>query len=675
MQALKGEALRYTEVQGMDNELLYDLFRVALLIKKKVLVGMLIKVMGGREWFGWSEGMVAKLMVLAMEQGNEYALQTLFAIPVAEHITGQLYNNLLVLLLSHPDRFCRHVTAKYIIQRVRWDDLLVEQISAAVDSQVTSSFSGYRYGCGYLCSICRVLQQICRSCAATLPMQLKTSLLRAATSSHKHAATTLLRRVARYEGIMEAADGRIAVAAALRSWPVEPTLKYRRYFKELLRQPAVQQLPLGEVQQLLQQAAGSNCAEGLQCLLKALPAAEEVTVEGYYQLLELAICSRDFRVRGYNCHKQEVVAVLVRCNLSARVPPGAAQLQQLLLRCIEDDQSLVIKYLLGGFKEAAQQLAPAAVYEMLQQAAHRAVDCFSVLLDLVPQLEEVPLEVLQKLLPVLMNHSCPRVKLTPQTVHGSLHDAVSCSTCSVLKAAGGKLAAADVWEVLVAAAKAQVQSIHYEGLAHLPGVDDLADDQVEQLLLAAIEGWKVPFIRKGWHGHRLVWRIEQLQGELLLGRRLPSAAVHRLIMACMETAGSWCLGELREELGLPREGWEGPLSQQQLEQLLQAALARERDSAYMMEAIECVVVLARLLPSVKERQQVGDMLRAPRLQMVGKEHDCVSQEQQLAHSSGSDLGSDSESDSGAGSQPDLDADSEVDSEADYEFESDADSDL
>jgi hypothetical protein len=671
---LQGKLLQYRQVQLADDELLYDLLRLALMIGDKFLDGMVISVMGGRERLGWSVEMVVQLMVLAIENTDENMLQRLFALPVAGHLTGQQYNKLLVLLFRYLGGTWRYTTTKHIIQHVQWDSDLVAQISAAVESRVASSV----VVCTSRCNICWFLQQICSCCAAALPLQLQTSLLCATTRCHKDAASSFLRSIIRSEGMREASGdgGHAAVAAAVHSWPLGFLPKYRRYFKKLLRQPAVQQLPLGEVEQLLLQAAGIGCAEGLRCLLKALPAAQELSAESFYQLLEVAIGSGNSRAHGRNSSTHEAVAVLVRCKLSAKVPPGAAQLQELLLKCIEQNLSEVIKCLVGGFNGAAQQVSPAAVYDMLLQAASSAVGCFAALLDLVPQLEKVPLEVLQKLLPVLVKDSCPRVKLTPEVVHKRstyVQGASSCSVCSLLKAAGGKLAAADVWEVLVATARAPLEryeeGIHFEGLAYLPGVEDLGDDQVEQLLLIAIEAWK----GKGWLGQRLLWRLEQLQGEVLLGRRLLSAAVHRLIVACVETAGGESVGELKEELGLPREGWEGPLSQDQLEQVLQVASAWACDSDQemaMREAIQCVLVLARLLPSMKERQQVRDILWADGVERVGDEESSSSQEQELTGSSESDLDADSESDAGAGSQPDFDEDVELDSEVDWELDSD-----
>jgi hypothetical protein len=693
MQALQSEARTYTclthkQLQGVDNELLYDLAGAALKTSNKSLNDMLIRVVGDRDRLGWSGEMVFQLMVLSIKQDGDFGFERLFELPVAQEITAQQYNDLLVLLSKHLDGAWRG-TATLIIQHVQWDEQLTGRIAAAIESQASS-----KRACIYNCRVCQFLQHVCSCSAATLPMQLQTSLLCAATSSHKDAACTLLRHMAKYEGMTEAVVGYNAVAAAIQSWPIMQPTKYRRYFKRLLQQPAVQQLPLEEVELLLQQAAGSGCAEGLRCLLKALPAAQEVTAEGYQQLLDLAVGSRIYRGWGRRSNNEEVLAVLVRCNLSARVPPGPGELQQLLVKCIEQDRSGVVKCLLGGFKEAAQQLSPAVVYGLLLQAACSAGGCLLVLLKLVPQIEEVPLEVLQQLLPVLMKRSCHMVKLTPSSVHDRSiyeYDHSRCSVCSLLKAAAGKLAAADVWEVLVAAARAPVGKIHSGGLAHLPGVDDLGDDQVEQLLLAAIDSDCEAGV---WYRYGLELRLEQLQGELFSGRRLPSAVVHRLMVACVERAGYWRVGELKEELGLPTEGWEGPLSQEQLEQLLQIAVACSLGSAQGERRVEstechsCLLLMAKLLPSLKERQQVVDMLWAAGVQMVAKKKSPDSQEHELTSnreavldrglesdlradpssssddsSSSSDGSSSSSDDSSSSSDSDADADSDSDSGA------------
>jgi hypothetical protein len=680
MQVLKGEALGSRELQGLGSKLHYDLFGAALKIRDMALTGKLVCVLRERKWAGWSVRMVYQLIVLAVKQGNGPLLRHLLRLPVAEQITGQQYSKLLILLMNSQDRVWvrEYRRVRLIITKTQWSQQLVEDLAAAIQSQASS-----KCVCTDRCNTCQILQLICRYSTADLTLQLQTSLLSAAARSHDKAASALLRRMARYEGVMEAADGYTAVKVALQRWPAVGARDYRHYFKQFLLQPAVQQLPLGKVQQLLQHAAASGCAKGLRCLLLGLPTAQEVTAEGYQQLLDLALGKGTRRGLGGSSINLEMLAVLVRCELSARVPPGLGQLQQMLLKCIKEDQSEVIECLVGGFKEAARD-SPAAVYELLLQAASvRRNRSLVALLDLIPQLEEVPLVVLQELLPVLMKHSCPRVKLTPgivdnHEIYTGVYGSRSCSVCSLLQAAAGKLAAADVWEVLVAAAKAQVQSIHFGGLTHLPGVDDLGNDQVEQLLLTAMEGWKL----KEVPGQLLVLKIEQLQGELLFGRRLPSAAVHRLMVACVETAGYWRVGELREELGLPIEGWEGPLSQQQLEQLLQLAVSSSEGFGLIEwgargGAHECrpgLLMLARLLPSVKERQQVVDMLWASCLHMFGGRYsfDCQLEGGVYHHALTSS--SESYSDAESKSDPESDSASEIDPYAGFESDSESDSD-
>ena len=87
--------------------------------------------------------------------------------------------------------------------------------------------------------------------------------------------------------------------------------------------------------------------------------------------------------------------------------------------------------------------------------------------------KDIPLAVLQPVLPVLMSRSCARCALSPAVVGKSVTylTGSNCRVCSLLKAAAGKLAAADVWEVLVATAKAAVENMHLGDFANLPGVD------------------------------------------------------------------------------------------------------------------------------------------------------------------------------------------------------------
>jgi hypothetical protein len=671
IQVLEGEVVRSRDLQGMSSKLQYDLLGAAVKTMDLVLVGKLTRVLSEWSWHGWSVRMVFKVSVLALKQGNGRLLRLLLDLPVAEQITSQQYNKLLMVLFICQNGAWdqKFRTVGSVITQVQWGKRFVKRIATAVDVQA----------CTDQCNICLAVQLICRYSTADLTLQLQTSLLSAATRSHDKAASALLRRMARYEGMMEAADGYTAVKVALQRWPAVEARDYRHYFKQFLRQPAVQQLPLKRVQQLLQHAAGSGCSDGLRCLLKGLPAAQEVTAHGYQQLLALAFGLGTCRGYGHSSINHKVVAVLVRCELSAKVPPALGQLQQMLLKGIKEDQSGVVECLVGGFKEAARD-SPAAVYELLLQAASLSGNRSLVaLLDLIPQLEEVPLEVLQKLLPVLMEHSCPMVKLTPRIVdnheiYTGVYGSRSCSVCSLLKAAAGKLAAANVWEVLVASAKAQVQSIHFGGLTHLPGVDDLGVNQVEQLLLTAMEEWKL----KKSYGQLLEWKIQELQGELLFGRRLPSAAVHRLMVACVETAGYWRVGELREELGLPTEGWEDPLSQQQLKQLLGLAVMcstglGSEEWVARGGAHDCrpnLLMLARLLPSVKETQQVVDLLWAACVQMVGEKYSPDSNLGIFGHA----LTRSSESDSDAESESDPESESESDSDSGPYEDSDEDED-
>ena len=164
--------------------------------------------------------------------------------------------------------------------------------------------------------------------------------------------------------------------------------------------------------------------------------------------------------------------------------------------------------------------------------------------------------------------------------------------------------------------------LHLEGLACLPGVDELGEQQVEQLLMAAIEALQ---LEDGELEQQLLRKLEQLQGELLFSRRLTSAAaVHRLMVACVGKAVEGGVGRLREDLGLQGEGWEGELSQEQLKQLLGLAVKCITDlpssgwkkAKRAKEVRPCLLMLAKLLPTVREKQQVAEGLRAAHMEVA-----------------------------------------------------------
>ena len=620
-----GHNLEAVDLQGVDSQLLFELAGAAYKIDDSGLVYACLRATYTNLQYqpgAWSSEQVLELITLALIRAYKDSLLCLLRFPAAQQITRSQYGDLLVMHLRAQQkapmqelqaRIVQHVRWKQqlvaLLQHVQWDQQLVDQIAAAMKTQSSSKMPSAKPCPRTCCRICAVLRTIAVS-AVGLPLKLQISLLCTATSTHMDAASALLQQVAASSDIVRATEGVAAVAAAIRCWPEALSClpnrpgTYRCYFKQLLQQPAVQQLPLAEVQQLLLQAVRIKSREGLQCLLEGLPAAQEVTGEGLQQLLGEAI-------EGTNCSSsQQLVAVLVGCSLHAVQQLGPGELQLLIVKCLKQDHYRGLQCLLCGLKAAAEQLQFAAVCElMLQAAALQAQGSLLELLQRSRHLEDVPVAVLQQVLPVLMKRSCPGYLSTPaDVVHGiPCNSSSSCITCSLLKAVAGKLSAADVREVLVAAATASVEQFHLEGLACLPGVDELGDEHVEQLLTAAIEA-----IGLGREGQPLLRKLGQLQGELLFSRRLSSAAaVHRLMVACVGKAVEGGARWLRGELGLLRE-WEGELSHEQLKQLLGVAqLGRVCGGNATGEAIEChacLLMLAKLLPSLREKQQVVDGL-------------------------------------------------------------------
>ena len=608
LEGLEGVCVR----TGINNQLFFELVGAAFKVSNHAVVDTCLRRSRlQRQRGALSSEQILELSLLAARRADSSLLR-LLRLSAAQHITSSQYGDLLVMLLRGQYQAYLQDVATLILQHVQWDQQLVKKIAAAVKSQSSSKMqSGKPCLC---CKICSILSTIAVS-AADLSLQLQISLLCAATSTHGEAAPALLQQVATSSDIRGASEGVAAVAAAIRCWP-NAAGSYRRYFKQLLQQPAVQQLPLAEVQQLLLQAVRSSCREGLQCLLKYLPTAQEVTGEGLQQLLGEA-------VEGTNCSSdQQLVAVLVGCSLPAVQLLGSGDLQLLIMKCLMRDNHRALKCMLCGFKAAAEQLQFAAVCELiLQAAALEAHACLLELLQLPQQLEDVPVAVLQQALPMLIKRTCPRYPA--DAMHGiPCKGSSCCGTCSLLKAVAGKLAAADAWEVLAAAATAPVEHLHWEGQASLPGVDELGDEQVEQLFMTAIEA-----VGLGREGQPLLRKLEQLQGELLFSRRLSSvAAVHRLMVACVGKAVEGGVGRLREELGLQGEGWERPLVPEQFGQLLKVATRCAIGQYPAVDCRPCLLTLAKLLPSLRVKQLVVEGLWVAQVGLYGLGRDPESEE-------------------------------------------------
>ena len=382
--------------------------------------------------------------------------------------------------------------------------------------------------------------------------------------------------------------------------------------ESLLQLPALQQVAAAQAQQLLVRAAANWSVQAVLVILEHVPAARALPVEGLQQMF--AACIDGDR---WTNSKATFIWEIARSGMFPVQQLGQQEVQLLMMKCIGRHAGMAL-HCMKDHLPAAKQVPFAAICElMLQAAAAGASSCLKVLLQLVPQLRDLPLAVLQQVLPLLMDGDCRIPSRTPGSVVGNeqnMHTASTCSTCSLLAEAGDKLAAADVWEVLVAAARAPVEQLHLEGLACLPGVDELGEEQVEQLLVAAIEA--VPVSENEFELEEeeqpLLKKLKQLQGKLLFNKQLPYAAVHRLMVACVGKAVEGGVGRLREELGLQGKG---ELSSEQLKQLLLVAVQcsikkQDRNGGeHVAGCRPCLLVLAKLLPSVREQQQVTECLK------------------------------------------------------------------
>ena len=188
----------------------------------------------------------------------------------------------------------------------------------------------------------------------------------------------------------------------------------------------------------MQQAVAQGCAEGVECLLRGIPAAQQLEVADLQQLLAAAMEQQ-----------LPVPAAVMKCKLPAMELLGVQDLQLLLPKCFDQDNCEALRLLMQ--LPAAQWVPLAATCDlMLHAVSAGALRCLQELLQLVPQLGDVPLAVLQQVLPVLMKRSCESSVLTPDSV-GKIRSidgnssSSSCAVCSLLKAVTGKLAAADVW--------------------------------------------------------------------------------------------------------------------------------------------------------------------------------------------------------------------------------------
>ena len=687
--------------EHLDSQLLYEL--AALVAKvhhpstilSAIITAPLLQTPEGR----WTPEQLLELALLAAKRLAKNSVRTssmiagmgastpllgLLLMPSAQGIPGRGYADLLVLLFSCEWVECMQQIADRVIPRVQWHQQLIEQIAAAVESLPEAVARRCRRGDGR-CSVCILLQALTSSKAfAQVSFQQQVVLFTTATSAYAHRGVVgpLLQAITSPPSSTQPAEVLAAVSAVLDRW---------RYCEQetdsvlrLLQHQTVQQLQPAEAQLLLQKAIDLRCTGGLQCLVESIPAARGITVEALQQLLKHAIGERchvsmqclldrvvavaEIGVEGLQqllvlaldargttvARRRKVVAALVNADVPAVQQLGPQELQLLLVKCIPFDDSHALGVLMD--LPAAKQMPVAAACElMLQAISAGAVKCLPELLQLVPQMEQVPSAVLHQVLERLMKVSCAHPVLTPASMAGSRYIKTSssgCAACSLLKAAAGKLAAADVLEVLVAAARAPEGNMHISGLGSLPGVDGLGEEQVEQVLLAAIEALQ---LGKPGEKQPLWQKLEQLQGELLYVKQLPAAAVHRLMVACVGKTVEGGVGRLREVLG------EGPLGAEEFGQLLEVATRFAIDHDLDDQTVDCrpcLLTLAKLLPSVREKQQVVEGLRAAAMECR----------------SGQDGESDLDDRSTLDGESDFNDESNEDEESDMGGESDLDSD-
>ena len=596
-------------LDDLDSQLLFEV--VAAMLKARPdsharLKVFLDKSKLQRQRERWSPEQVRELALLAAMQKCVESLLSLLQLPAAQHIStaGELYSDVFILMFQQDFGFSQQLAA-CVLPRVQWNQQLIDRLVAAL--RVQQGVKEILCEQSSACAVCVLLDAVAKSHAVQqLPLTFKIELLRAASGFHEWAAKILLSLVLFSAGIATPQDAADVLDAAIGAWPERDPGGYGETFAQLLEQPAFQQLAAAQAQQLLVRAAAARSVVCAHLILAYVPAARALTVEGLQQVLAACIEGNGNTYRGV-C----ISSRIAESGMPAVQQLGQQEVQLLMVKCVERDDGMMLQCLMNRLP-AAKQVPLAAVCDlMLQAAAAGAKTCLAVLLQLVPQLQDIPLPVLQQVLPLLMEVSCSSPSLTPESVVGNdqnMCTATTCSVCALLANAADKLAAADVWEVLVAAARAPVLELHLEGLACLPGVDELGEEQVEQLLMAAIEMLPLGNDR----GQQpLFRRLEQLQGELLFTKQLPVAAVHRLMVACVGKAVQGGVARPRKVRMMPVDGSSGgQLSGEQLWKLLLVAVQcsikqqHSQGGENVAECRPCLLVLAKLLPSVRQKQQL-----------------------------------------------------------------------
>jgi hypothetical protein len=416
-------------------------------------------------------------------------------------------------------------------------------------------------------------------------------------------------------------------------WKDAQTSKGYGYYLEQLLQQCGELLPEQAGVQLLSQAVALKHDGCVKILLQELqpaistlsPAAAEQILQGLGQLYQ-----GDF---------ESLLQLWDSVPAMKLLSPEAMMV--LLKQPIEGGCGDTLERLLKGLP-ATWSFTPAQVLELVSHAAGRRSLCLGVLVQIVPEAAatataavvgafgadpaagggvgsnggngdtrgaaEVPGRLGCRVLQGLIDQPCG----TAQELWNCNAPKAPCHVCQWLQSIGPLLSLDGTRAALLASVIED--SLHFEGLACLPGVDQLEDWEVVSVLCTAIS--KAP-----WDGTRglnnicrRVMRKDSLQPllELLLGpRALPTSSVHGLMVACVALAHVEGLGRVQEVLQLepgvlqepPSGRWDvGVLSQQQLELLVKLAAEHGVD-------MDCLLVLAQQLGSIRERQAVKAAVR------------------------------------------------------------------
>ena len=617
--ALNSSSALQLDSQGLDSQLLFEV--LAATLKSQVhplfIVAAILDAADAEELAQWSLQQVQELALLAAKVKCSGSLCLLMQHPAAQLVSPEssFHSDLFVSMFQPGFEAYALDLLQLILPGVQWDQQLLDRVIAALGQQPQGEHCSLE--AGHACVVCKLLISVRSVASQRFTASVMIRLLRAARTFRSHTARTLLLLLA--GTVTEPEDAVAAVAAALNAGLSSSYTE----FKRLVGNSAVQGLPLPEVQQLLVQAAAAGCSTGLGTLAAFHSAAQELTGEGLQQLFGMVIEETSCSEGGSTASNSLLIETLANVGLPALKQLQQQEVQLLMAKCLRRDDGQALRRLIKVVPEA-RRIPSAAICElMVQAAAAEAVACLLVLLQQVSHPEDLCLDVLRPVLPVLLRSCCGRKVASPSSVVGEVYPGCrvsSCSVCSALEAASPQLEAADVWDLLMGAARSAVVPQHLEGLATLPGLDELTEQRVEQLLLGGIKGMgleeqdvqsqlkKLQLLKKVLNMNKLV--------------QLPLVAVHRLMMACVGKAVEGGVARVKQELGLPEQGWEGSLGQEQVKQLLGVAVkcscqvSHSEIRGQAADCRPCLLLLAEFLPSATEQLQLVRALDAAQVGLI-----------------------------------------------------------